>query len=520
LLFTRRQQRRLFVRGETMSAIQHTNTANPAKLASPARARHSLTTRFIDLLSSVRFGVVLLVLLGVACMLGMLIMQQSVEGFEKYYAELTPSQRLVYGGLGFFDIYHTWYFNFLLFTLSLNIVLASIDRLPGTWRYVSRKKLDATRAYVLGQKQNAALSVEAADRAGAAERVRSACRSIGLKARLSEKGDRTCVFAERGAWNRLGAYAVHAALLVVFLGFFLTAQYAQTGQMPLQPGETTDEMTKLDFNLDRVSNVTMRLPFTITCTDVQQKLIKPEGGLSPMNTLDWLTRVRVKDETGEHEGLVHLNAPFDYRGYRFFQSSFVSPGHARSITLRLTPEAGGEAQSVTVERNGSATLPDGTQIAYLNFYPDFVMDQNGPATASDDYNRPAAQLAVTTPAGQRKVVYAYAVELENADDAPFGGYEFKLMDFEKAATAHILAVQHDPGRYPFYLGGALLALSLGAVFFCSHQRVWAVVEENAEGRYDVTLGGNASRNQTAFEDRFQRLVEAIGRESNNEVDHE
>jgi cytochrome c biogenesis protein len=505
-----------------MSAIQHTHTANPAKLASPARARRSLTTRFIDLLSSVRFGVVLLVLLGLACMLGMLIMQQSVQGFEKYYAELTPSQRLVYGALGFFDIYHTWYFNFLLFTLSLNIVLASIDRLPGTWRYISSKKLDATRAYILGQKLNAALSIETTDRAAAAERVRSACRGIGLKSRVTEKGDRTCVFAERGAWNRLGAYAVHAALLTVFLGFFLTAQYGQTGQVPLQPGESTDEMTKLDFNLDRVSNVTMRLPFTITCTDVQQKLIKPEGSLSAMNTLDWLTRVRIKDETGEHEGLVHLNAPFDYRGYRFFQSSFISQGHARSITLRLRPQAGGaEAQEVTIERNGSATLPDGTKIAYLNFYPDFVMGQNGPATASDDYNRPAAQLAVTTPAGQRKVVYAYAVELENVDDAPFGGYEFKLSDFEKAATAHILSVQHDPGRYPFYLGGAMLALSLGAVFFFSHQRVWAVVEENAEGRYDVTLGGNSSRNQMAFEDRFRRLVRAISRESDTEVnDHE
>lgn len=474
----------------------------------------------MDLLSSVRFGIVLLVLLGLACMLGMLIMQQSVQGFEKYYAELTPSQRLVYGALGFFDIYHTWYFNFLLFTLSLNIVLASIDRLPGTWRYFSRKKLGATRAYILGQKLNATLSIEAASRTDAAERVRAACRGRGLKARLTEKGNRTCVFAERGAWNRLGAYAVHAALLTVFLGFFLTAQYGQTGQVPLQPGETTDEMTKLDFNLDRVSNVTMRLPFTITCTDVQQKLIKPEGGLSAMNTLDWLTRVRIKDETGEHEGLVHLNAPFDYRGYRFFQSSFISQGHARSITLRLTGPSGGAAQAVTIERNGSATLPDGTKVAYLNFFPDFVMGQGGPATASDDYNRPAAQLSVTTPAGQRRVVYAYAVELQDVEDAPFGGYEFKLADFEKAATAHILSVQHDPGRYPFYLGGALLALSLGAVFFFSHQRVWAVIEEDAGGRYAVVLGGNSSRNQMAFEDRFRRLEKAIGSEPNSEVDHE
>src|SRR5215212_2083135 len=177
-----------------MSAIQHTNTAHPAKLTTQARAHRSLATRLVDLLSCVRFGVLLLVLLGLACMLGMLIMQQSVQGFEKYYAELTPSQKLVYGGLGFFDIYHTWYFNFLLFTLSLNIVLASIDRFPGTWRYFSRKKLDATRAYVLKQKPHAALSIEATSLQAAAERVGAACRAAGLKVRLTEKAERTSVF--------------------------------------------------------------------------------------------------------------------------------------------------------------------------------------------------------------------------------------------------------------------------------------------------------------------------------------
>ena len=508
--------------GETMSAIQHTHTADPTKPTTQQRASRSAATRLMDLLSSVRFGIVLLVLLGLACMLGMLIMQQSVSGFDKYYAELTPSQKLVYGGLGFFDIYHTWYFNFLLFTLSLNIILASLDRFPGTWRYFSRKKLNATRAYILNQKQHAALSVEAESRRAAAERVGAACRRLGLKARLTEKSERTAVFAERGAWNRFGAYAVHVALLVIFLGFFLTAQYGQTGQVPLQPGASTDEMVKLAFDLDKVSEVTFRLPFEISCVDIQQKLIRPEQGLSAMNTLDWLTRIRIKDETGEHEGLVHLNAPFDYRGYRFFQSSFIQPGNARSITLSLTPAGGGAAQAVTIERNGSAALPDGTRIEYLSFFPDFVLGPAGPGTASDEYNRPAAQLGVTTPAGQQRVVYAYSEDLPNGAPvaAPFAGYVFKLASFEKAATAHVLSVQHDPGRYPFYLGGALLALTLGAVFFSSHQRVWAVVREGGAGRYEVLLGGNSSRNQMGFEDRFRRLVEAVGGKSKEVNDHE
>jgi hypothetical protein len=43
----------------------------------------SLLTRFMRFACSVRLGVTLLCLLGLACLVGMLIMQQNVEGFEK-----------------------------------------------------------------------------------------------------------------------------------------------------------------------------------------------------------------------------------------------------------------------------------------------------------------------------------------------------------------------------------------------------------------------------------------------------
>src|SRR3712207_698030 len=98
----------------------------------------------LDTLSSVRFGVILLIVLVALCMLGMIIMQTNVDGFESYYANLTPSQKLLYGTLNFFDIYHSRYFNFLLLVLSLNIVLASIDRFPKAWTFISKPKLDAS----------------------------------------------------------------------------------------------------------------------------------------------------------------------------------------------------------------------------------------------------------------------------------------------------------------------------------------------------------------------------------------
>lgn len=496
-----------------MSAVEETKGKVAVEPTSSQRPSASLLTRGLDLLSSVRFGVTLLILLVIASMIGMLVMQQDVDGFAQYYAELTPSQKLVYGSLGIFNIYHSWYFNALLLVLSINITLASVDRFPKAWTFISRPKLDASAAYLRGQPQHHSLIVNGESRRDVAERVAAACRKTGLKPTITEKNNRLYVFAERGAWNRLGAYGVHVALLTIFLGGFLTAQFARTGQVRLMPGETASKMTELAFALDQVANVSIPLPFTITCMDIQQKLIQKNGTIIQNNTLDWLTRIKIKDERGEHEALVHLNHPYDYRGYRFFQASYDDMGSARTISLRLTPQTGGAAQEVQIQRNGSATLPDGTRLDFVNFFPDFRIISGRGDTASKEYNNPAAQLKMTTSAGQQLTAYAFASELPEGAPvgAPVGGYKFRLIDFEKAPLAHVLSVKHDPwhGALIFYLGGGLLILTLCSVFFFSHERVWALVEERASGSYEVLLGANTNRNKQALESRFQRLTNAV-----------
>src|SRR5436190_2852305 len=112
----------------TRVAVMSTLEQTVINAVPDAGARHytgeSIFARFLKLLCSVRLGVTLLVLLGLACFIGMIVMQQNVAGFERYFLELTPAQRLVYGKLDLFDIYHSWYFNALLCAVSINIILA------------------------------------------------------------------------------------------------------------------------------------------------------------------------------------------------------------------------------------------------------------------------------------------------------------------------------------------------------------------------------------------------------------
>jgi len=94
---------------------------------------------------------------------------------------------------------------------------------------------------------------------------------------------------------------------------------------------------------------------------------------------------------------------------------------------------------------------------------------------------------------------------------PVAGFTYQLLDFEKVSDQHILSVQRDPGSNVVYVGFILLFLTLVSVFFFSHQRVWAAIEETSENTYHVTLGGNTNRNQNAFAEKFRRFVNEIGK---------
>ncbi len=510
-----------------MSAAEET-----LKAGEMPKANVPIFDRWLNFLSSVRFGVVQLCILVVLSIIGMLIVQQNVQGFDSYFASLTPAERLVFGSLGFFDIYHSWYFNFLLLLLSLNIILASIDRFPSAWKYIRQPKLTATKDWLLNQKENTVIYPAGSDEHQAAATVRSVLEANGFKSTVSEnesisyridengnkqfdqiiKSENTFVFGEKGRSNRLGAYIVHVALLTLFLGHFVALRTGFDADVRMIPGDGTDKIQMIQFDIDKKEKFDVQLPFTMTCTDIQQKLIDPGGSIDVTNTLDWRTQLRVDDpEYGTQIADVSMNKPFSYRGYRFFQAQTIPVGNARSIKLDVTPQDGGQPVRLDIPRMGSASLPDGSSVEYDEFLPDFSFNSEGkPDTRSGDYNNPVAVLNVTPPGGQRTRVFAFGSGM--AENIPVGapklGYKWRLTEFEKSPFAHVLSIKYDPYNGAFiawYFGGFGLIGALCFVFFFSHRRVWALVKKGEDGRTEIVLGGHTNRNHAGFEEKFAKI---------------
>lgn len=491
------------------------STAEETIESRPRARRKSapLLNRILDFVSSVRFGVVQLCILVVLALAGMLILQQNVQGFDAYYVSLTPAEKAVFGRLGLFDIYHSWYFNLMLLSLSLNIILASIDRFPSAWSYFVKPKLKATRGWLLARPSKEILEFPGESVDEVTEKISQKLKGTGMKTTVATDNGVTFVFGERGTINRLGPYIVHVFLLTLFLGHFVALQTGFDADVRMIPGAQTDEIQLIQYNLDKKEKFNVKIPFSMECTDIQQRLRDPNGSIDVSNTMDWRTQMKVTDpEYGEMVADISMNIPFTYRGYRFFQAQTIPVGNARTIGLDLTPQNGGDTFRVNLNRNGTTDLPDGTSVEYDEFMPDFTFGSDGkPDTRSGDYNNPVAVLNVTPPQGERTRVFAFAQKL--ADNIPVGapkaGYKWRLAEFEKTPLAHILSIKYDPFNAAFiawYIGGFGLIGALAFVFFFSHKRIWAHIETNTDGKTEVVLAGEPNRNQLGFDDKFNQIA--------------
>ncbi len=499
----------------------------------PRKPRKSAAERALNatlrFLSSVKVGVFLLAVLIVASALGTVIVQKGTSGFTEYYANLLPAERELYEFLGLLDIYHARWFNLLLLTVSLNIVLASIDYFPAAWRYVSKPVVKINQAFVNRQPfQQVAVVAdgEATARtlkALAAEQLRPAAHRllpIGAVYRTVEtpnpRDGSVTILTECHAWNRLTAYAVHVALLTIFGGALVGGLFGHKGTTRLTPGQSAN--TFVSFGAPDEPPQEFAMPFTLVCADIEQNLLDPrKPDLSASNTLDWHTRVIIKDAERQAEipAHIHLNNPFDYRGYRFFQASFDNFGSARSVSVELRP-VGSASGAAYVIRREPTDIPGLGLTRLADFIPDVTFQGGRVASASGEYRRPMAVLDVL--GDNPRQLYAFPAEgLETIGSAPFlkaktevGDLRVVMTDFEKVSSGHILQVQYDPGVTTVYLGSAMLIAALWLVFFFAHQRLWILLEPLPDGATRVSVAGNANRNRLAFEKRFQAVAAALG----------
>lgn len=462
-----------------------------------ASERRSIPQRFWRTFSSVATGIVLLILVVITSAAGTFILQRPLTDPEQMQKVYSPAMLRLLDATRLTDVFHSWWFVGLLGLLCLNIVLASIDRFPGAWRYFSRPYRRPDAHFLTGLPLHAEISVRSAQSGvQAAER---AFRRLGMKPQHVGAGEDFSLYAERHRFARLAAYVVHLSLLLILGGGIVDAIWGYRGYMALALDGKSNE-------IDLRDGTKKSLPFTVLCEGAGQENYA-DG--SPRR---WWSRLAVLENGREVQRKeIEVNDPLVHRGLRFFQSGYGSTGEVGSIRLLAVSKQNPTAsREITLHPNESVALDNDTEVHLAAFVPDLVINAGQIESRSDQPNNPAIQLEIhSKSAGDSKLwLFANFPALSHPSSSP---YDFKFKDLAMGYFTG-LQVSYEPGQWAVWVGCILMGIGLMMAFYFVHIRYWAVPVDDGRGRWVLWVGASASKNREQFEERFRRLVSEIEQE--------
>ena len=413
-------------------------------------------------LSSMQFAVVLLVILAVACAGGSFI-PQGLELAEYASADSERTASLIVA-LGMDDVFHCWWFITLAVFLCGNLILCNLIRLPGL---IKRTKRSGGKT-ILGEPTAAAEHVT--DPKPFFERF-----GITPKEEKDEDG-RAVLYGDRHRAGIWGAWVCHLGVLLLILGFGLGQMthreysvYGVKGES-LPVGDTGLVMTIDDYRVvlredDTVSQYTAELTLTDTAKGLTES------------------------------GTAEVNRPAELLGYRCYQNS---TGWAATVTVTKAGSLLQEEVLCAGEFLPVLDLPE-LVVLFNAFYPDYVLTDEGPATASGSIRNPGYlySLYYLDPTTQEEHMLGMNVLLA-AEQITVDDY---VITFSEPQNYTLIQIKKDQFTWLAFLGGLIVLCGLVLALYLQPMRLSASRDE--DGTW--TVKGECRKTAPIFREQFEEI---------------
>lgn len=448
-------------------------------------------------LSSIKTGVILIILVVIFSAAGTVILQRPITEPDDLQRAYSPAMLRFLDAAGLTDVFHARWFVALMILVSLSIIAASVERFPNSWRYFARPYKspdDGFRRVLPIQAQ-----IPIADDEQGLSAAERALHHLGFRSERIVRTDSFSLFSERHRISEMAVYMVHASLLLIFLGGIVDALYGWHGFVTLNPGSASNQ-------IELRNGGTRALPFSIRC-DATGEETYTDG--TPKK---YWSKLAIEDNGREvlRKEIV-VNDPLVYQGVRFYQASYGRTGKLDQLTVNAARADGkGVPQEISLKMNQAVALDADTQVEVTEFIPDYVVQDGHVYARSNDVTNPAVHMVVTSAKTGQSVSY-WLPEIPGIAENASSPYTFDPKDL-KTGLFTGLQVSHEPGQWAVWGGVILMAIGLTFVFYVVHMRFWIVPVQGANGGLALWVGGSANRNRDAFEQTFKKVVEQIQKE--------
>jgi cytochrome c biogenesis protein len=457
----------------------------------------------------VKLTVVLLLSIAVTSIIGTVIPQnENPAAYFRAYGEFLYK---LFDALEIFDMYHSWWFQFLILMLTINILVCSIDRFSATWKivFVKNPSFNLSRFRKLADKE------EFTDKRNSEDLKKIykpfIARLFGYT-RIEPTDKGFCIFAEKWRWTRFGVYTVHLSVIFLLLGSLVGSLFGFEGFVNIPEGETINSIRIR--NTGKIQN----LGFEIKCEDFNISFYDngaPKEYRSSLTVIEQGKPVLKKD--------IIVNDPLRYKGINIFQSSYgkmpsnrppnkkvIAKDPSEEITINFT---GKESEKVYQKK-----MVIGKPVAIPEGFGKFVIVEYRKSAEFMGQNIGEAYVGILTPKDGNPSEVLLPLHFPNFDKMRRGAVvisvagqmtkEFKTEENTVQRYYTGLQVTKDPGVWVVYTGFIIMIIGFFITFFMSHQRLCIEVIQSGKTN-KVIVTGRANKNKLGMANRIKKISEQL-----------
>ena len=445
----------------------------------------AITEKIWNFFTSLKLVIFLLLILAVLSTAGTVIEQN--KPLHEYYRYFQPETVGLFQKLGLLDMYHSWWFISCLALLALSIAACTMDRYSIIMAGIRRKNLVLDEAMEKSlhplEKIKYALPLEDAEK----KIIELAGKSFSGSPALTEWGDTRHYFFEKGKYSRLAFFFTHLSILMIFTGAIIGSLAGYKGYVNIFEGET---VSSLETRAGDVKN----LGFTVKCNTFHVEFY-PNG--MPKDYRSDLAII--KDGKEVVRKTIRVNDPLTFEGVTFYQSSCGTlPDTAR---IEIRNKDGAPKGEVLAPFGKKVDVYGGTdKIEWADYQEHFRLgdgSEGGAALRVNLYREKEAPVGLWLPENYPKY-----------DKMRRGDYYFTVKEVTlKKYTG--LQVNKDPGEQLVWLASVTLIAGIMIALFIPHKKLWIKLRKDKKGAVEVTVGGTANKNRTAFAGEVEGIIKSL-----------